>query len=1140
MGKGLELFASNNVVQKIFKEALNNKKVLVNESTENYNCLLAASMFLDDNNNNTIFLIETNAYKASICYDKISKLIGYDNVMLYAIDEVIASELDAVSNEFKVERINTIKELLLKNKKVIVTHITAALKKILPSDVFLNNIIKIKKNSILDIKMLIKNLINIGYKKSPTTNIVGDFSVRGGVIDIYPLNYDNPIRLDLFDDEVENIKFFDLQTQRSKKTEVINEISIYPNVEIIYDDGEAIANKIIKSLNNVIDEQTEKDLFDIKEHNLSDKLNKYQNYIYQKTELITEYAENKVVLFSDVKALFDCYIITLTELTEYLSTKGSISRLNLSYYDDFYSIFSDGKQIYLQKDENDIKELLMYNVRLDAESYVVNHYKNDVREFLEDIKRSNNKTKMITVTSPETKKMLIESLGIDNIIKYDIEIVVDSNSISFAFTDVICVDESSIYKKMDLKYTKYRSTYQNTTKINSKDDIKPGDYIVHYDYGIGKYNGIKSIELNDIINDYLSITYANMDLFIPVEKINLLEKYQTEEGYLPKLTNIGNGEWEKKKGKVREKIENLARDLVLLQAVRESKKGYKYDRDEEIQKEFEEDFAYIETKDQLQTIDDIKKDMEEGKIIDRLVCGDVGYGKTEVAIRIAMKTVLNGKQVAYLAPTTILTRQHYNVFKERMEKYGCNVALINRLVSRSDIKKIYQGLKSGEIDVVIGTHALLNDKIEYKDLGLLIIDEEQRFGVVHKEKIKQYKNNINVLTLTATPIPRTLQMSLMGAKQMSLIETPPQNRYPIQTYVLEKNDTIIREAIYNELGRGGQVFYLHNRIEDLEIVRSRIEKQVPEARIITAHGRMNKVELENAIQEFVDKNYDVLICTTIIETGIDIPNSNTLIVDMSDRLGLAQMYQIRGRVGRSDRVSYAYFMYDSHTILTEEGEARLKAIKEFTNLGSGYKIAMRDLTIRGAGDFLGKEQSGYIDQIGFDLYIKMLDDCLNEVNNIKTENEQNAFLDEFQVSKHIDNDYASDDEIKIYIHKQINNIKSKEDKYNVINDIEDRFGKLNSEIKDYIQKQYIDAIARSMGIESIKVNDFKVNVIFNKEASKKINSKTIMKIVFELGEDYSIQYKNNKYIISINRFTNSKKWMYTLEYILFQLFPNKL
>jgi transcription-repair coupling factor (superfamily II helicase) len=383
-------------------------------------------------------------------------------------------------------------------------------------------------------------------------------------------------------------------------------------------------------------------------------------------------------------------------------------------------------------------------------------------------------------------------------------------------------------------------------------------------------------------------------------------------------------------------------------------------------------------------------------------------------------------------------------------------------------------------------------------------------------------------------------MSLMGAKQMSLIETPPQNRYPIQTYVLEKNDTIIREAIYNELGRGGQVFYLHNRIEDLEIVRSRIEKQVPEARIITAHGRMNKVELENAIQEFVDKNYDVLICTTIIETGIDIPNSNTLLVDMSDRLGLAQMYQIRGRVGRSDRVSYAYFMYDSHTILTEEGEARLKAIKEFTNLGSGYKIAMRDLTIRGAGDFLGKEQSGYIDQIGFDLYIKMLDDCLNEVNNIKTENEQNAFLDEFQVSKHIDNDYTSDDEIKIYIHKQINNIKSKEDKYNVINDIEDRFGKLNSGIKDYIQKQYIDAIARSMGVESIKVNDFKVNVIFNKEASKIINSKTIMKIVFELGEDYSIQYKNNKYIISINRFTNSKKWMYTLEYILFQLFPNKL
>ena len=1139
MGECLELFASNNVVKKIIDEAFNKKKVLVNDTTENFNCLLTACMFLEKSKD-TIFLVETNAYKASVCYDKIGKLIGFDNVMLYAIDEVIATELEAVSNEFKLERINTIIELLLNHKKVVVTHITAILKKMLPSKQFYDGIITINKGTILNVNELIKKLTNIGYKKSPTTNIVGDFSVRGGVIDIFPLNYNNPVRLELFDDEIENIKYFDVNSQRSIKVEKLDNIIIYPYTEIIYDNSEKIANKIIEDLREYgqINGAIEKDIFDIKERNYSDRLNKYQSYFYDKMELITDYAENKIIIYSEPQALYACYSKTIIELSEYLMTKPLINKLNLSYFDDFYAAFDCERQIYLQKDENDIKDLLKYNISFDVDCFIVNHFKNDIKLFIEDVKRNLNRNILVTFLNNETKKMFIESIGEDNLIRYGINAVVDKNSISFAFRDTMCIDESSLYKKMDLKLTKYRSTYQNTSKITSKEDIKPGDYIVHYDYGIGRYNGIKTIELNDIINDYLSISYANMDLFIPVEKINLLEKYQTEEGYSPKLTNIGNGEWDKKKKKIQEKIENLARDLVLLQAIREAKKGYKYNVDDEIQKSFEDDFEYEETKDQLQTISDIKKDMEAGKIIDRLVCGDVGYGKTEVAIRIAMKTILNGKQVAYLAPTTILTRQHYYVFKERMEKYGCNVALINRLVSLKETKKIYDGLKNGDIDVVIGTHALLNDKIEYKDLGLLIIDEEQRFGVTHKEKIKQYKNNINVLTLTATPIPRTLQMSLMGAKQMSLIETPPQNRYPIQTYVLEKNDTVIREAIYNELGRGGQVFYLHNRINDLFVLKKKIEQQIPEARVIIAHGKMEKEELENAIQEFIDKNYDVLICTTIIETGIDIPNSNTLLVDMSDRLGLAQMYQIRGRVGRSDRVSYAYFMYDEDTLLTDEGQARLKAIKEFTNLGSGYKIAMRDLTIRGAGDFLGKEQSGYIDQIGFDLYLKMLDDCLNEVK--KVDDEDNAFIDEYQISKHIDDNYTSDDEIKIYIHKQINNIKTKEEKLNVINDLEDRFGKLNDEILCYIQKQYIDSLSKAVGIESIRVNDFKIIVQFTKDASKLINSKLFMRIIYELGEDYSIQYKNAKYILFINRITNTKNWMFALENILFQLFPRKL
>ena len=698
------------------------------------------------------------------------------------------------------------------------------------------------------------------------------------------------------------------------------------------------------------------------------------------------------------------------------------------------------------------------------------------------------------------------------------------NAISFGiYDDFEVITEDEIFPKSKKNKAKYRSVYQNSVKIQSKDDLVVGDYVVHYDYGIGRYMGIETIELNNLKNDYLVLQYENMPLYVPVEKVILLEKYQGSEGATPKLTKIGTKEWEKKKAIVSEKIESIAKDLIELQVKREAQKGYKYSSDSEFQKLFEEDFEFVETEDQLKIVKEIKKDMEKGQVIDRLICGDVGFGKTEIAMRIAFKTIYDGKQVAYLAPTTILTRQHYYSFKERFEKYGIRVELLNRLVPEKKQKQIIKELKEGLIDVVIGTHRILSQDVKFNDLGLLIVDEEQRFGVVHKEVIKRMKSNVNVLTLTATPIPRTLQMAVMGVRQLSLIETAPMDRHPIQTYVLEYNDAVIREAIYRELGRGGQVFYLHNRISDLELVYRKIRKLVPEARVCMGHGKMDKDQLEDTIQSFIDKEYDVLLCTTIIETGIDIPNSNTLIIDEADRLGLSQLYQIRGRVGRSDKIAYAYLTYKKDKVLTSVEGKRLSAIKEYTKLGSGYKIAVRDLAIRGAGDILGKEQSGYIDSLGLDMYMKMLDDSIKKFQGIEVEEKTNYNI---EVSKHVNNDYVSDDAIKIYIHKEISQINSEKDKEKAIKNFTDRFGRLNEEILLYIEEKYLESLFRKFKITSVLETKYSVTVIIPEETLKGLRAEDIFMKSLKVSEKFEFEYKNRQLIIKLKKEPLDKEWIY--------------
>jgi transcription-repair coupling factor (superfamily II helicase) len=644
--------------------------------------------------------------------------------------------------------------------------------------------------------------------------------------------------------------------------------------------------------------------------------------------------------------------------------------------------------------------------------------------------------------------------------------------------------------------------------------------------------GIKTIDLKGIKNDYIVIKYAEDNtLYVPVENIYVLEKYLGSEDYVPKLTKLGTKEWEKKKAKIKEKLEDIARKLIETQAKRELLKGFSYKSFPEQEKEFAEDFPYDETKDQVKAINDISEDMESDHPVDRLICGDVGFGKTEVAMRATFKAVLNGKQVAYLAPTTVLSRQHYYTFKERFEKYGMRVELLNRFVDERIQNNTIKGLRDGYVDIIIGTHRILSRDIRFKDLGILIIDEEHRFGVEHKERIKEMKANVDVLSLSATPIPRTLQMSLMGMRDLSLLETAPVNRYPVQTYVLEQNDAVVREAINRELGRGGQVFFLHNRISSLDQMELKIRKLVPAAKIATIHGQLDKEEIEDVMAAFLDGEYNVLLCTTIIETGIDIPNCNTIIINDAHRLGLAQIYQIRGRVGRSDRIAYAYLMYDNKNVLTEASRKRLESIKEFTALGSGYKIAMRDLSIRGAGDILGREQSGFIDAIGIDLYMKMLKQAINEQKGIKPEEDKEKKFD-IGVSKHIDDRYVSDDMIKIEIHQKINRVTSREVQNDLISEFTDRYGKLSDEVRLYIEERYLEHLLKAKGVESFKESQNEVVFNFDPVKTKQISGQKLFTEATKLSPKISFEYRHGRIFLKLMKNDFSPSYIYILTKLL--------
>ena len=905
----------------------------------------------------------------------------------------------------------------------------------------------------------------------------GQFGIRGGIIDIFPLTEELPVRIELWGDEVDSIRSFDTETQRS--VEKLDEVQVYPATEMILS-----RNKIGEAVRRMKEEYKKQEEAFKKRKRLAEKerLRKMTvrteeellsfgtaegseallSYFYEKTVSFLEYLPENTLFFIDEphrvlekgKTYEEEFFLCMQSRLEGGYVLPGQADL-LFGYEEILSKVMVGPLILLS---SVIQDYAFYKPKTtcDIEAKSIFSYNNSFDQLIKDLehwKKQNYRILLLSSSTTRAKRLAenIKDYGLLAYFAADFdrtiapgEIMVASgrlgNGFEYPTLKFVVLSEKDIFKERKAKKPKKKSQYSGQ-KINSLSEISVGDYVVHEKYGLGIYRGMEKIESDGITKDYINIEYKDAsNLFVPASQLELIQKYSNLSARKPKLNKLGGTEWEKTKSRVRSQVQIAAQDLVKLYAERQAKEGYAYGKDTVWQKEFEELFPYEETEDQLSAIEDTKRDMESHRIMDRLICGDVGYGKTEVAIRAAFKAVMDSKQVVYLVPTTILAQQHYNSFKERMEHYPVEIAMLSRFCTPKEQKRIFDGLKNGTIDIVIGTHKVLSKNIKYKNLGLLIIDEEQRFGVKQKEKIKQLKKDVDVLALSATPIPRTLHMSLAGIRDMSVLEVPPVDRRAIQTYVMEYNEELVREAIERELGRGGQVYYVYNRVNNIDEVAAGLQRLLPNATVEYAHGQMGERQLETIMSGFINKEIDVLVSTTIIETGLDIPNVNTMIIQDAQLFGLSQLYQLRGRVGRSNRTAYAFLMYRRNSILKEEAEKRLKAIREFTDLGSGFKIAMRDLEIRGAGNLLGAEQSGHMESVGYDLYCKMLNEAVLTMKGEQQEVDTFTTSIDLSIDAYIPETYIKSESEKLSWYKRIATIETQEESEDMIEEMTDRYG----------------------------------------------------------------------------------------------------
>ncbi|MDD3453256.1 MAG: transcription-repair coupling factor [Bacilli bacterium] len=1046
------------------------------------------------NNKEPIIVLNNSLYEANDFYQR---LINYtEDVLFFPMDDFLTSEALAISPEFEITRIETLNELIKNEKKIVVTCLMGFLRFIPSKKEYTNKIIKFFKDKEYNIKKIVQDLIDIGYSRETIVNKTGEIAVRGYVIDIFPIFEKNPIRLEFWGETIDSIRYFDENTQIS--FEKIDSVEIYPCTELLPD---------------VITSKNSSDIKNVRSFNICDYFTDFK------------------LVYNDYNSVIKGYELLLDEINNYnkdqVISKNYMNNLNNIKISNPYYLFEFNNTTF----NVDITQ--NYN------SYENQEFPKEITKINDILNKhiKNNKTIVICLNDRYKINKIIDNIDNKNIfitneneiLENKINLIIKKITSGFVYNNYIVISESELFNNKK-SISKYKSNFKYGNKIRDLTKLNIGDYIVHSLYGIGRYVGLKTLTKNGLKKDYLTVEYKDSDkLYIPVEKIDLISKFSSNEGIIPKINKLGSSEWEKTKLKVRKRIEDIAGELIELYAKREASEGFKFDEDDENQLAFEKEFPYEETVDQIKVIEEIKKDMQNSKPMDRLLCGDVGFGKTEVAFRAIFKAVFSGKQVAYLCPTTILSSQHYNNAIERFKDFPIKIEILNRFVSSKKVNQIKDELKKGKIDIVIGTHRLLSDDIVFKDLGLLVIDEEQRFGVKHKEKIKIYKNNIDVLTLSATPIPRTLQMSMMGIRNLSLLETPPTNRYPVQTYVLEENNSIIKDAIYKEITRNGQVFILYNYVSDIERKASEINKLVPDAKILFAHGQMSKTELENVMIKFINREADILICTTIIETGIDIASANTLIIIDADRFGLSQLYQIRGRVGRSNKIAYCYLMYNKQKTLSDIAQKRLNVIKQFTELGSGFAIAMRDLSIRGAGDILGSEQAGFIDTIGIDLYLKMLSEEVNKLRGFSTVQEEiKEDKPLIEISTTIEDDYVSDIDLKIEIHKKINEIDSYDKLNRVKEEIEDRFGNISEQLYIYMHEEWFEKICKELNIKDIRQTNNFIEINLPSELTEKIDGQKLFFEVSNISRMFRFGMKSKKLLITLDILKLDKHFIYYL------------
>ncbi|CKI55194.1 transcription-repair coupling factor [Streptococcus pneumoniae] len=1097
----LDLFSENDQIKKWHQNLTDKKRQLIlGLSTSTKALAIASSLEKEDR---IVLLTSTYGEAEGLVSDLIS-ILGEELVYPFLVDDAPMVEFLMSSQEKIISRVEALRFLTDSSKKGILVCNIAASRLILPSpNAFKDSIVKISVGEEYDQHAFIHQLKENGYRKVTQVQTQGEFSLRGDILDIFEMSQLEPCRIEFFGDEIDGIRSFEVETQLSKENKT--ELTIFPASDMLlrekdYQRGQsALEKQISKTLSPILKSYLEEILSSFHQKQSHADSRKFLSLCYDKTWTVFDYIEKDTpIFFDDYQKLMNQYEVFERELAQYFTEELQNSKAfsDMQYFSDIEQIYKKQSPVTffsnLQKGLGNLKFDKIYQFN----QYSMQEFFNQFSFLKEEIERYKKMDYTIILQSSnsmgsktledmlEEYQIKLDSRDKTSICKESVNLIEGNLRHGFHFVDekILLITEHEIFQKK-LKRRFRRQHVSNAERLKDYNELEKGDYVVHHIHGIGQYLGIETIEIKGIHRDYISVQYQNGDqISIPVEQIHLLSKYISSDGKAPKLNKLNDGHFKKAKQKVKNQVEDIADDLIKLYSERSQLKGFAFSADDDDQDAFDDAFPYVETDDQFRSIEEIKRDMQASQPMDRLLVGDVGFGKTEVAMRAAFKAVNDHKQVVILVPTTVLAQQHYTNFKERFQNFAVNVDVLSRFRSKKEQTATLEKLKNGQVDILIGTHRVLSKDVVFADLGLMIIDEEQRFGVKHKETLKELKKQVDVLTLTATPIPRTLHMSMLGIRDLSVIETPPTNRYPVQTYVLEKNDSVIRDAVLREMERGGQVYYLYNKVDTIVQKISELQELIPEASIGYVHGRMSEVQLENTLLDFIEGQYDILVTTTIIETGVDIPNANTLFIENADHMGLSTLYQLRGRVGRSNRIAYAYLMYRPEKSISEVSEKRLEAIKGFTELGSGFKIAMRDLSIRGAGNLLGKSQSGFIDSVGFELYSQLLEEAIAKRNgnaNANTRTKGNAELI-LQIDAYLPDTYISDQRHKIEIYKKIRQIDNRVNYEELQEELIDRFGEYPDVVAYLLEIGLVKSYLDKVFVQRVERKDNKITIQFEK------------------------------------------------------------